>query len=62
MGTRWTLGGKFGRYDFLLRGEMLIVALFIVGFFEWALVFFTNWPKQVNIAYARYIPSDVKGS
>jgi hypothetical protein len=33
--------------------EMLIVALFIVGFFEWALVFFTNWPKQVHIAYAR---------
>ena len=33
---------------------MLIPALFIVGFFEWGLVYFTNWQKQVKIAYARY--------
>jgi hypothetical protein len=33
---------------------MLIPALFIVGFFEWGLVYLTNWQKQVKIAYARY--------
>jgi hypothetical protein len=33
---------------------MLIPALFIVGFFEWGLVYFTNWQKQVKIASARY--------
>ena len=35
----------------------LIAALFIVGFFEWGLVYFTNWPKQVRIAYDRYCGS-----
>lgn len=31
----------------------LTIALFIVGFFEWAIVWLTNWQKQVKIAYAR---------
>lgn len=36
------------------------IALFIVGFFEWGLVYFTNWEKQVQIAYARYLPRKAK--
>jgi hypothetical protein len=28
--------------------------LFIVGIIEWVIVYFTNWEKQVKIAYARH--------
>lgn len=43
-------GNSGGKYEAM---RLLIVALFIVGIFEWIIVFFTNWQKQVNIAYAR---------
>jgi hypothetical protein len=35
----------------------LISALFLVGFFEWGIVYFTDWEKQVKLAYARQSPS-----
>jgi len=27
--------------------------LFIVGFLQWGIVFFTNWEHQVKVAYSR---------
>jgi hypothetical protein len=41
---------------YLVFKWFLIIALFIVGIFEWVIVYFTNWQKQVKIAYARYSP------
>jgi multidrug resistance protein, MATE family len=51
----WGLAGLWagnagGIFVYFRRSD---VALFIVGFFEWGLVWVTNWQKQVKIAYAR---------
>jgi hypothetical protein len=53
MAGDWRVCGPVMLEVLVCHRSLLTSALFLVGFFEWGIVYFTDWEKQVKIAYAR---------